>query len=137
MLAIAASLLGFAPVVACDHELPSIEAAAANAELNGASVEVGRLNLREQPGPAADLWLANLTAPLLGAVAGLMPAPGAGGPRDLIVSGLLVRERAEVEEAFGGARLPAARLPRARRLGRAAARRLISGSRRAAVTIAP
>lgn len=101
VLAIAASLLGFAPVVACDHELPSIEAAAANAELNGATVEVGRLNLREQPGPAAELWLANLTAPLLAAVAGLMPAPGSGGPRDLIVSGLLVRERTEVEAAFG------------------------------------
>jgi ribosomal protein L11 methyltransferase len=101
VLAIAASLLGFGPVVACDHELPSVEAAAANAELNGATVEVERVNLREQPGPPADLWLANLTAPLLTAVAGLMPAPGAGGPADLIVSGLLARERELVERAFG------------------------------------
>jgi ribosomal protein L11 methyltransferase len=100
VLAIALARLGFAPVLALDHEVASVEAAAANAELNGAEIEVERRNLREQPGPPADLWLANLTAPLLTAVAELMPAPDAGGPRDLIVSGLLTRERGLVTDAF-------------------------------------
>ena len=100
VLAIAAALLGYGPVLALDHELPAVEAAAANAELNGATVDVARRNLREQPGPPARIWLANLTAPLLVAVAGLMPAPGEGGPEQLVVSGLLARERGLVEEAF-------------------------------------
>jgi len=100
VLAIAAALLGYGPVLALDHELPAVEAAAANAELNGATVDVARRNLREQPGPPARIWLANLTAPLLVAVAGLMPAPGEGGPEQLVVSGLLARERGLVEDAF-------------------------------------
>ncbi len=45
-------------------------------------------------------WLANLTAPLLRSVAGLMQPAGAGGPERLVVSGLLVREREDVEAAF-------------------------------------
>jgi ribosomal protein L11 methyltransferase len=101
VLAITAALLGFGPVLALDHELPAVEAAAANAELNGAEISVERRNLREVPGPEAQLWLANLTAPLLTAVARLMPASGEGGPEWLIVSGLLVRERNLVTEAFG------------------------------------
>lgn len=100
VLAIAAAKLGFGPVLALDHEAAAVEAAAANAALNGAAIDVGRRNLREQPGPEADLWLANLTAPLLVAVAGLMPAPGAGGPARLVVSGLLAREREQVTAAF-------------------------------------
>ena len=100
VLAIAAARLGFGPVLALDHEPASVEAAAANAELNEAEIKAERRNLREQPGPPADLWLANLTAPLLTAVAELMPAPDAGGPRDLIVSGLLTRERGLVTDAF-------------------------------------
>jgi ribosomal protein L11 methyltransferase len=101
VLAIAAALLGFGPVLALDHEQPAVEAAAANAELNGAEVAVERRNLREQAGPAAQVWLANLTAPLLVAVAGLMPGAGEGGPELLIVSGLLTRERGLVADAFG------------------------------------
>jgi ribosomal protein L11 methyltransferase len=100
VLAIAAAKLGYGPVLALDHEAPAVEAAAANAALNGAEIEVERRNLRERPGPPAELWLANLTAPLLTAVAGLMPAPGAGGPSELVVSGLLTRERGLVSDAF-------------------------------------
>jgi ribosomal protein L11 methyltransferase len=101
VLAIAAAKLGYGPVLALDHEAPAVEAAAANAALNGAQVDVERRNLREQPGPKADVWLANLTAPLLAAVAELMPGPSDGGPDDLVVSGLLVRERGHVTAAFG------------------------------------
>jgi ribosomal protein L11 methyltransferase len=100
VLAIAAAKLGYGPVLALDHEAPAVEAAAENAALNGAKIEVERRNLREQPGPQADVWLANLTAPLLTAVAGLMPGPGAGGPAELVVSGLLTRERGLVSDAF-------------------------------------
>jgi ribosomal protein L11 methyltransferase len=98
VLAIAAAKLGYGPVLGCDHELPAVEAAAANAELNGAEVEVQRLNLRERPAPPAPLWIANLTAPLLLAVAELMPA--GSEPQEVIVSGMLVGERERVSEGF-------------------------------------
>ncbi len=101
VLAIAAAKLGFGPVLACDHEAAAVEAAAANAELNGVEIAVERRNLREQPAPTARVWLANLTAPLLRSVAGLMPAAADGGPERIIVSGLLGREREDVEAAFG------------------------------------
>jgi len=99
VLAIAAAKLGFGPVRAFDHELPAVEAATANAELNGVAVSVERLNLRERPAPGASLWLANLTAPLLVAVADSL----ASGPRPraLVLSGLLASERRRVIDAFG------------------------------------
>jgi ribosomal protein L11 methyltransferase len=99
VLAIAASKLGFGPVSGFDHELPAIEAAMANASLNGVEACFERLNLRERAAPAAPLWLANLTTPLLLAVAELMPVEP--GPEQLIVSGMLVTERERVTEAFG------------------------------------
>lgn len=100
VLAIAAAKLGFGPVSGFDHELPAIEAANVNASLNGVEVSLERLNLREQAAPVAPLWLANLTAPLLLAVAELMPTES--GPDELIVSGMLVAERDRVTEAFAG-----------------------------------
>jgi len=98
VLAIAAARLGFGPVSGFDHELPAIEAATANASLNGVEVSFQRLNLREHAAPAAPLWLANLTAPLLRTVAELIPTPS--GPDQLIVSGMLAAERRQVTEAF-------------------------------------
>lgn len=99
VLAIAAAKLGYGPVLGCDHELPAIEAAAENARLNGVEIAVERINLREHSAPAAPLWLANLTAPLLLAVAERLPdredAPGL-----LILSGLLASERDQVAGAF-------------------------------------
>ena len=53
VLAIAAAKLGYGPVLGCDHELPALAAAAANAELNGVEVAVERINLREHPAPPA------------------------------------------------------------------------------------
>lgn len=99
VLAIAAAKLGYGPVLACDHERPAIEAAAENGRRNGVELAVERLNLREQAAPPARLWLANLTAPLLLAVAELMPAEGRAAK--LIVSGLLPSERDRVAQAFG------------------------------------
>jgi ribosomal protein L11 methyltransferase len=98
VLAIAAARLGFGPVHAFDHELPAVEAAIDNAALNGVEVRVERLNLREERVPGASLWLANLTAPLLLAVAGSL-TPGRL-PRALVLSGLLASERQRVVDAF-------------------------------------
>lgn len=102
VLAIAAAKLGFDPVLACDHESAAVEAAVANAALNGVSIEARQLNLREQPAPPAPLWLANLTAPLLEQVASCLPAR-ADAPSWLILSGMLTGEVERVGAAFAAA----------------------------------
>ena len=65
VLAIAAAKLGFSPVLACDRELASLEAAQANAEANGVTLAIERVDVREGPPPLAPTVVANLTAPLL------------------------------------------------------------------------
>ena len=99
VLAIAAAKLGFAPVSGCDSEPAALEAAADNAAANGVELELVRLNLREQPPPEAPALVANLTAPLLEAVAARIAVP----PRALICSGLLASEAAGVRAALAGA----------------------------------
>ena len=97
MLAIAAAKLGFAPVVALDSDAGAIAATNANARDNGVVLDrVERVNLREQPPPAADVVAANLMRPLLLRVAELIEEP----PRALILSGLLEHEADEVAAAF-------------------------------------
>lgn len=103
VLAIAAAKLGWAPVGACDHEQPALEAAVANGRANGVDLDVARVNLRAEPAPAAASTVANLTAPLLAEVAGLLEADRL--PRLMIVSGLLVAEVERVREAFTAAGL--------------------------------
>ena len=101
VLAIAAARFGFGPVAGCDHEHAAVEAATANAGLNSAAASFTRLNLREQDPPAAPLWLANLTTPLLEVVAGrLADRQAAERPRTLILSGLLATEAPRVRAAF-------------------------------------
>jgi len=101
VLAIAAAKLGFAPVSGCDSEPAALEAAADNAAANGVELELVRLNLRERPPPEAPALVANLTAPLLEAVAARIAVP----PRALICSGLLASEAARVRAALAGVRL--------------------------------
>ena len=60
VLAIAAARLGFAPVLALDHDRLSVDAAQANADVNGADVQLRRLDLRSEPVP----WLAAPDAPV-------------------------------------------------------------------------
>jgi ribosomal protein L11 methyltransferase len=96
VLAIAASKLGWAPVLAVDHEPAALDAAAANAKANGVQLELRRVNLREERPPAAPTLVANLTAPLLGAVAAALEAQ----PRVLICSGLLATEADGVSSEF-------------------------------------
>jgi ribosomal protein L11 methyltransferase len=101
VLAIAAAKLGYGPVLACDHERAAVEAARANAELNGVGdrIMVKRINLREERPPAAPLWIANLTAPLLLSLAGTL-SQGGRRPQALVLSGMLGREREQVVAAF-------------------------------------
>jgi ribosomal protein L11 methyltransferase len=96
VLAIAAARLGWAPVFAVDHEEAALGAASSNAELNGVVVELGRVNLRDELPELAPTTVANLTAPLLGEVAGRL----ADAPRWLVCSGMLRTEVEQVEEPF-------------------------------------
>jgi ribosomal protein L11 methyltransferase len=101
VLAIAAAKLGWSPVIGCDSEVASIEAAATNAAANGVQLELERLNLREQDPPDAPALVANLTAPLLEGVAARLRLP----PRTLVCSGLLASEVERVSAAFSAAGL--------------------------------
>jgi ribosomal protein L11 methyltransferase len=123
-LAIAASKLGWGPIRGYDHEPAAIEAAAANAEANGVELQLDRMNLRERLPDLAPTVVANMTAPILLAVAELMKRPPRGEPGEgsadnsgegpatpppapgtLVCSGLLPHEQDEVVEAFGAAGL--------------------------------
>jgi ribosomal protein L11 methyltransferase len=99
VLAIAAAKLGWAPVLACDVEVESVEAAQAAAAANGVSVEVTRCDVR-RGGPHARTVLANLVRPLLLEVAAGLDRV----PDRLIISGLELSEADEVVAAFGGMR---------------------------------
>jgi ribosomal protein L11 methyltransferase len=101
VLAIVAAKLGFAPVTGVDLEVAALEAAAINAEANAVTVEFERMNLREEPPPAARNLVANLTAPLLRDVASRMPAETS----TVVCSGLLAREAPGIEAAFADAGL--------------------------------
>lgn len=105
VLAIAAAKLGFSPVTGADNEAASIEAAAANAAANGVELELVRANLRREPPPAAATVAANLTAPLLRGVAGMLAAGEAEAPNTLICSGMLIAELDGVAEAMSAAGL--------------------------------
>jgi ribosomal protein L11 methyltransferase len=104
VLAIAAAKLGWDPVSGYDNEQAAIEAAAANAEVNGVELGLERLNLRERQAPWAPTMIANLTAPLLEEVAARLADP----PRTLVCSGLLAGEQERVESALGAAGLTVA-----------------------------
>ena len=105
VLAIAAAALGFAPVLALDHDRESVRASTENAAVNLAAIEVRRVDLRTQPLPWPDaaraggrppIVLANLLRPLLLELAGKLP----GVPAHLLAGGLLEGEVDEVAAAF-------------------------------------
>jgi ribosomal protein L11 methyltransferase len=96
VLAIAAAKLGWNPVRGFDQEPAAIEAAAANAAANEVELELGRMNLRERLPDIAPTVVANMTSPILKAVAGRM----AEAPQTLICSGLLLDEQDEAAAAF-------------------------------------
>ena len=101
MLAIAAAKLGYSPVSACDHEPASLDAARTSAAANGVELDLARINLREQAALSAPTVAANLTAPVLLAVAKRLADQGGEPPDALICSGLLAGEVDPVVAAFG------------------------------------
>ncbi len=103
VLAIAAAKLGWAPVRGCDHEAPAVEAARENAAANGVAVEFERRDLRQALPDLAPTVAANLTAPVLKAVAARFDRDRA--PRTLVCSGLLPAELDEAAAAFAPAGL--------------------------------
>jgi len=98
VLAIAAARLGWGPIRGYDHEAAAVDAASANAAANGVAVEFERRDLRRDVPDLAPTVVANLTAPVLKAVATQLDADGA--PRTMICSGLLPDELGEIVSAF-------------------------------------
>jgi ribosomal protein L11 methyltransferase len=98
VLAIAAARLGFAPVLALDHDPLSVEAARENAIVNDVEIAVERFDLRGEPLPrlAGTVVLANLLLPLLHELSRKIDEP----PSALVASGLLREQADEAVEAF-------------------------------------
>lgn len=97
VLAITAAKLGWGPVSGYDHEAASIEAAIANAKANGVEATFQRANLRDGLPRLAPTVAANMTAPVLKAVAAQLASDA---PRTLVCSGLLPAELEETVAAF-------------------------------------
>jgi ribosomal protein L11 methyltransferase len=97
VLGIVAARLGWAPVIAVDHDPASVAAAGANAVANGVLLDVRRLDLRVDPLPAAPTVVANLITPLLVQCAGRIDQVNA---RRLVASGILAHEVDQVAGAF-------------------------------------
>ncbi|HEV2974124.1 MAG TPA: 50S ribosomal protein L11 methyltransferase [Solirubrobacteraceae bacterium] len=105
VLAIAAAQLGFAPVLALDHERESVDASRENAAVNRVAVDARRFDLRAESLPwlgqpdapsGPIVVLANLLRPLLLDLAHTIAAP----PAQLIASGLLLEQADEIADAF-------------------------------------
>lgn len=96
VLAIAAARLGFRPVTALDNDAAAVEAARANAAVNGVEIDVRRFDLRKEPVSAAPTIVANLVASLLLQWAASVPT----ATTRVIASGLLVSEADRVAAAF-------------------------------------
>jgi ribosomal protein L11 methyltransferase len=102
VLAVTAAKLGWAPVLACDVELASVEATRAAADANGVRLErVERCDLRRGEGPWAPTIVANLVRPLLLEIAARLERV----PEQLLASGLELGEVDEVVRAFAAHRL--------------------------------
>ena len=85
VLAVAAALLGFSPVVAVDVEEPSVDATRANAVVNGVVLEV-RLVGPEELLPPAEVVLANISLESVGSLAARIDC------KTLVTSGYLASE---------------------------------------------
>ena len=87
VLAIAAALLGFAPVVGVDIEPPSVEATLENARANGVTVDARLVEPDEEGLPPAEIAVANIS---LDSVNALPPRLGAAR---LVTSGYFEADR--------------------------------------------
>jgi len=91
VLAIAARKLGFDPVVALDHDPVTLEAAAENARANAVSVDLRLAEALEDPLPAADVTVVNISATAIEAAARRVDVGR------LVTSGYLAKEQPSVE----------------------------------------
>jgi ribosomal protein L11 methyltransferase len=98
VLAIAAARLGWAPVLAADHEPRSVEATRRNAERNGVVVDALELDLLAVPPPPAPTLAANVPPAVHATVAaGLAPAV-----MRVIASGFVESEYEQVVDGYAG-----------------------------------
>ena len=104
VLSIAAAKLGFAPVLGVDADRAAIEESDRNARANYVELELRHMDLRGESPPVADVIAANLTAPLLGAVARAWIDAGER-PGVLIASGILREEADDIAAVLEGAGL--------------------------------
>jgi ribosomal protein L11 methyltransferase len=101
VLAIVAAELGWAPVLALDHEQTAVDAAWDNARRNGVEVEVMRADLLEIPPPPAPTLAANVMVDLHARIAGRL----APETTRVIASGIVDEHLPRVAEAYAGAGL--------------------------------
>jgi ribosomal protein L11 methyltransferase len=110
VLAILAERLGWAPVTAVDVQPGSVDSTRANAVTNGATVEVGVVDLSREPAPAAVTFVANVppavhagiarswhdaAEPRTGLVSGFGPVDAPAVMDGYAVSGFTERRRHE------------------------------------------
>ena len=86
VLAIAAALLGHAPVLAADVDPAAVDATLRNAAANDARLDVRKLDLAKDPIPRADVVVANISLPLVETTLARVDAPL------VIASGYLERD---------------------------------------------
>lgn len=98
VLAIAAGKLGWEPLEGCDNEVAAVEAARENTAVNNVEADFQRVDLKAGLPKLAPMTVANLTAPLLEAVAAGLDRDNL--PETLICSGLLTTEYERVLAAF-------------------------------------
>jgi ribosomal protein L11 methyltransferase len=90
VLAIAAALLGFAPVIALDNDEAAVEATRTNAAANGVAIQVRRADVAATDLPEAGLAVANIALPVVEQLSGRIQAPL------LVASGYLEHERLDL-----------------------------------------
>ena len=90
VLAIAAAKLGFSTVVALDHDPATLEAATVNARANGVEIDLRLLEALEDPLPAADLTVANISATAIEALEQRVESPL------LVTSGYLASDEPKI-----------------------------------------
>jgi ribosomal protein L11 methyltransferase len=75
VLAIAAGRLGFAPVLAVDHDSAALDATARNASANGVEVELRRADALAEPLRSADVAVANIALEAVEQLGFLLDSP--------------------------------------------------------------
>ena len=90
VIAIAAALLGFSPVIAVDVDPAAVDATLRNASANGFTLDVRRLDLTTDELPDAEVAVANISAALVETVLAQTRA------RVVVASGFLERDEPEL-----------------------------------------